>query len=165
MLPKQVWWVFSIPSLPHEAAHWATLKILPWCYDVELQRTVPREQWSHPYMPTTAQVTGSFTEEMPISMIILAASAPFLVFGGISLILGLQLTFDFWTSSNLLVSLSLIYWTKLSTDDIYVILNPREIKEYGEFSSENANSGRKANLVHLVHLFLLFLAVFYLFTT
>jgi hypothetical protein len=122
-----------------------------WSSDATIHLSVPRTQWSHPYVPAVAQVTGEIPAEMPIKIVRLAAIAPFILFCSISILLGFFLSFRLFSLPHFAVSIPLIFWGVPSPLDLNTFIHARDAKESGRFSAEYADVG----LLNYVLIFLI----------
>jgi len=151
---------------PHEKMHY--LAIRDWSPDAEIHLKVPRENWSHRYIPAAAEVKGTIPDEIALWKITFAAIAPTIVFFP-STVLVTSVTAEALSlrlapppiSYFAIVSLP-VAWASPSGMDLYTAVHPTKVHEQGRFAAENSDAtwvwDLYAVLISLIIAVLIFIA-------
>lgn len=139
---------FGILYAPHELAHY--LVISRFSPDAVFQVTVPRRDWSHPWIPVFAQVRGSIPPETSLWQIQLTALAPTIIFTNLYLlsvhVIGIvPPSMAFW-----IIGGPLIVWSLPSGVDLHTASNPEETREKGLFGAEETNADWRWDSISVV---------------
>lgn len=144
--------------LPHEAAHY--IAIWPWSPDPELNLSVPRENWSHPYIPAMGEVKGTIPKGTQKLKVRFAALAPTILYG-ICGTVALQLPFfKLGSVEYFLTWLAFSFAMLPSGTDLHTAVHPEAPIEAGYFGAENSGAGFKWD-VYAVLLAILVIVIVY----
>lgn len=120
-------------AFPHEILHYLPLQ--PWSKTIRIRYSIPKSEWTRPYIPSFAEVTGDFEKTIPTTVLRFASLAPTIFFGALGGLIGSFGPFRVSLISLLGLAL-LVSWATPSPTDISTFQNAEKYRQAGTLDAD-----------------------------